>query len=86
MKTFGDIKHELANELGFPDWHELQEQYPKAIYRYYEQAAKLYAQQVAEDVRQRCFENAEIKENWYGGDPVAWVDSESILNTEIILP
>jgi len=46
-------------------------------------AMKRYAQQVAEDVRQRCFLNADITHN---GGGVYMVDSESILHTEIILP
>lgn len=86
METFGDIKHELANELGFPDWHELQKQYPKAIYRYYEQAAHHYAQQVAEDVRQRCYDNADITDYYDGYEFQRVVSEKSILNTEIILP
>jgi len=48
--------------------------------------AKLYAKSCCEDIKKRCAKNAKIRENWYGGDPVAWVDSKSILKTRIILP
>jgi hypothetical protein len=77
MKTYDEIRSDLFRSIPFPQSHS-------DLINV--KAAKIYAQQVAEDVRQRCCRNATITENWHGGEPVAWVDDKSILNTEIILP
>jgi len=49
-------------------------------------ANKLYAQQVAEDVRERCADNAFIRKEIYEGEITEDVDKYSILTTNIILP
>lgn len=51
-----------------------------------DKVAKKYAIQVAQDVRSRCAENAELIS---GGDDSVWgdcIDKQSILYTDIILP
>lgn len=76
--TYQDILLDLLKNtkgLSSDDYSELQTK-----------AAKIYAEKCCEDIRMRCYKNATITENWHGGDPIAWVDDKSILNTEIILP
>lgn len=73
MKTFDQIFNEVLLE-------------GKAAVGFGELVTKRYAQQVAEDVRRRCYENAEVdyrgQETQY---PIEVVES-SIMDTEIILP
>lgn len=72
MKTYQEFYKEVSETRKFK-WNEVGEE-----------AAKLYAQQVAEDVRQRCCDNAEFYFNTEFG--VYSIDLDSILDTEIILP
>lgn len=47
---------------------------------------KSYASQCCEDLRQRCYENAEANIEYDYQYPFAEINKGSILNTEIILP
>lgn len=79
MKTYQEISKEEIDKF-------IKQGYNDKPIGFDEHVAKLYAQQVAEDVRQRCSDNAELVPeghfNGFGGT----VDKETILNTEIILP
>jgi len=101
MKTLDEIKDELAKEYGHDDFESLlwamADGEGNAGLKWFEkvlnEVARIYAQQVAEDVRQRCAENAKIKEKYipvddpYYGEEIRYVVSkQSILNTEIKLP
>lgn len=80
MKTLEQIKDEVAKENG------LGKLVTGHLVKYFDQVAKRYAQQVAEDVRRRCAENATIDYAGYEEPYSPYVDQNSILNTEIILP
>jgi len=49
MKTFEECKQEVAKEYGFESFWHLEKRYPKAIYGYYEHAARMYANQSKPD-------------------------------------
>jgi len=85
MKKQIDVRLEIINILR--EWDCQDDTDDKLSYRdlaiKIEDIYLLYAQQVGEDVRQRCYDNAEIDNISYYD---YYVNEDSILNTEIILP
>jgi|GEM_PF-3731610 len=86
--TYSECKTKIARQYGYFNISGFKESYPflKMLHDdgFYEEVARLYAQQVAEDVRQKCADNAESFIPWDGDNKDVWLSS--ILNTEIILP
>lgn len=95
MKTYDEIVHELfLSKLAQTHMMQISEveehvgnfgfvSYSIDLQR---QAAKIYAQQVAEDVRQKCANNAKTYDDEHRGRQTTYVDIKSIIETEIILP
>lgn len=73
MKDYDEIKHEITKSIPFADKHV--EIVNKKI-------AKAYAQQVAEDVRQKCYENISKLLHQRG----QYINIESIKDTDVFLP
>lgn len=81
--TYNEAKQKVAEEFKFNLFSDLQKAYPNAAYRYYELAAKHYAEQVARDALRRATERAERTIGAFEWDTVI---ESSITDTEIILP
>lgn len=87
MKTYSECKTEIARQYDYLTWSELKEhENIQNLDEFYEEVAKIYAQQVGEDVRQRCYDNADVTWEYDGYEDQPVVNEKSILNTEIILP
>lgn len=91
MKTLEQIKDEVAKGIGYSDYEGMASVTfgvaNKVIRSLIDEVSKMYAQQVAEDVRNRCARNAKIVKtgnsgSWFDGS----IDKRAILNTEIVLP
>lgn len=84
MKPFEMCQDEAAMTYGFNDFDDLKEPFCESLIQACnEDAAKIYAEYVANNVRQRCFYNDKC---WVDGTYEGHVDENSILNTEIFLP
>ena len=89
MKTHSEILNErlkINNYASLGDFLQSNGGHNNQIALFFEEVAKQYAIQVARDVRIRCAENAELIS---GGDDSVWgdyIDKQSILYTDIILP
>jgi hypothetical protein len=91
MKTFEQIKDEVAKEIGYSDYEGMASVTfgvaNKVIRSLIDEVSKMYAQEVAEDVRKRCAENAdETLEMCSSENNPSTPVNNSILTTEIILP
>jgi len=85
MKTLAYFLNKVClDTVGHVWFHNLHKLTPDVMQPIIDEAANLYAQQVGEDVRQRCLENAAP---YYNEEFETFsIDKNSILNIEIILP
>ena len=59
--TYNDAKQQVAQDVGFQSFYHLQQAHPKAIYRYYEQAAEIYAKSKIDEYIKSTSKSAQPK-------------------------
>lgn len=81
MKTFKECQHQVALSWGFNGWIDLiNKTESKDIDELYKEVADLYALQITSYNIQKCTEMSSF------GQDCEYIDVDSILNMEIILP
>lgn len=88
MKTFNDYKEEVAEEYGYADWGDLLcadrvGHTAEPLDYYIDEAAELYATEVAKAQREACaqYEGIELIHD-IGG--YVFIDKDSILSTPLV--
>ncbi len=83
MKTYNECLEQLAQDNGYISWKDLIE---NENFRTFAQCHERAAKKVAEETINKCVENAKTKDHYNRGWHTTYIDTDSIRNTEIILP
>jgi|GEM_PF-4548679 len=95
MKTYDEAKQQVAESHEFQSFWHLEQRYPKAISRFYAEAAELYARNLAnekvredrESVLKQCVEEEWLKEaNWDCSELYSIIDVDKMKSLPLPFP